>query len=524
MDVSDQLINHLINPCIYEHGVDNVTVIETHLSWVLLTGYYAYKIKKPIQFSFVDFSTLEKRKFYCDEELRLNSRLAPNLYLDVVAITGSSVNPSFKQSGVPIEYAVKMRQFSQHLMLSYLSENNLLQHDHIDDLAIQVANFHMNIDRISVDGMLGAPEDIQHWTIDSFEQIESKIEDKKYESLINRIKLWSTSEYQKIYNRLQQRRDCGFVRECHGDMHLQNMVLIDEKVTIFDGIEFNKHLRWIDVISEISFLAMDLHERKHPDLAYRFVNLYLQHTGDYEGMFIFRYYFVYRAIVRAKVALIRLSQNSITKEQERESRKQFISYIELALTYSKDKKAALIITQGLSGSGKSTYAELLVESIGAIQIRSDIERKRLFQYSALEDTGSDVDKGIYSQESFRATYQRLADLTKFILESGYSVIVDACFLQECQREKFRALASVMRVPFIILEFHANTNTLKKRIIARSQQCNDPSEANIEVLNQQLKIKEPLDEEEKKNAIVINTENEVHIAEISKIIKDQVITG
>ncbi len=514
---SDKLIVSLCNPSIYEHAGSDISIIETHISWVLLTGEYAYKIKKPIQFSFVDFSTLEKRKFYCHEELRLNTRLAPKLYLDVVAITGSPEHPSFKKSGVPIEYAVKMRQFSQQSLLSYLSAHGQLLQQHIDEMAKEIAEFHLCIDKISAEGKLGTPEDIDYWVTDNFEQIESNHKDENNLSLLKIIKTWSKEEYLDKYTRLQKRRADGFIRECHGDMHLGNMVVNDHRVTIFDGIDFNEHLRWIDVMSEVAFVTMDLCDRGHTEFANRFINLYLQHTGDYEGLGVFKYYLVYRAIVRAKVALLRISQKHLSETQEKNILSEFRSYIELASQYIAEHKVVLIITYGLSGSGKSTFTESLLELIGAIRLRSDVERKRLYGYVASKHTQSRVNEVIYTQQSSRETYKRLANLSKSILESGYSVIVDACFLERELRDEFRILAAELGLPFIILEFQATENCLKQRLITRAKDKCEPSEADIEVLHSQLGKYVPLDENEKMYTISINTEEDVHISDIAKAI-------
>ena len=521
MGVSDQLITALCDPSIYDHEVREISVIETHISWVLLAGEYAYKIKKPVQFSFVDFSTLEKRRFYCKEELRLNSRLAPTLYLDVIAITGSPEKPSFKKLNGPIEYAVKMRQFSQQSLLSYLSTHDQLLKQHIDDMAKEIAEFHMCIEKVPAKDSLGTPEDIYYWVTDNIEQIGSNLKEKSGLSMLNNIKKWSESEYRNKYNQLQQRRWDGFIRECHGDMHLGNMVLIKDKVTIFDGIDFNEHLRWIDVMSEVAFVTMDLSDRGHPDFANRFINLYLQHTGDYEGLNVFQYYLVYRAMVRAKVALLRISQKHLTATQEREIKSEFTSYLELASSYIANQKVALIITVGLSGSGKSTYTEPLLESIGAIRIRSDIERKRLYGYNALEHTQSQLNEGIYSEQASKTTYSKLADLSKAILKAGYSVIVDACFLQRELREKFHALANKLQATFIILEFQATETTLKERIINRAKDKSEPSEADLQVLTSQLNKFVCLNEDEKKNAIVVDTEIVVKISELAKELENRV---
>lgn len=514
MSNSDNLIAALCNPSFYEHETKSISVIETHISWVLITGTFAYKIKKPIKFSFVDFSSLEKRHFYCQEELRLNSRLAPEIYLGVVAITGTHQKPSFNKSSRPIEYAVKMNQFSQNMLLSFLSTHSKLLQQHIDAMATQIAEFHMHIEKTDTKSNFGVPEDIRHWVTDNYNQIESNLESGYDQTLLTKIKAWSEKTFNKKITLLQQRKAHGFVRECHGDMHLGNMVLLNGKVTIFDGIDFNEHLRWIDVMSEIAFVVMDLQNRGHIQFANRLLNLYLQLTGDYEGLNVFSYYLVYRAMVRAKVALLRISQKTLSSMEEKKIQTEFDSYIELASTYIKQGKRALIITHGLSGSGKSTYTETLLESIRAIRIRSDVERKRLYGYKQSEHTYSKINEGIYTAQSSSATYKKLASLAKSILDSGYSVIVDACFLQHEQRETFHVLAQELKIPFIILSFQASEDILKERIINRSKNL---SEAGIEVLNAQLSHYVPLVKKEDNNTIVINTEEHIQESEIAKAV-------
>ena len=516
---SEELIASLNNPSIYQHDVSDFSIIETHISWVVLTGMYAYKIKKPIKYSFVDFSTLEMRKFYCEEELRLNKRLAPNLYLQVIAITGSIDQPSFSKNGNVIEYAVKMLQFPQAHLLSYLSIHKQLSQQHIDEMANEIANFHFQISSEKVKAKLGLPEDIHHWVMDNFLQIEANLIDKKNSTELKKLRDWCEKEYLNKYDQFLYRRKNNFIRECHGDMHLGNMVLIKDKVTIFDGIDFNEHLRWIDVISEIAFTTMDLNDRGYAEYANRLINLYLQHTGDYQGLVLLKYYLVYRAMVRAKVAVLRLAQKNLSADENKTTQQDFDSYLTLASQYISAKKIALIITHGFSGSGKSTHTEPLLESIGAIRIRSDVERKRLHGYGPSEKTQSSLNIGIYSLTSSKQTYARLAELSKQILTAGFTVIVDACFLHHQTRQKFYEIAEQLNVPFIILDFQASENTLKHRITSRPMNNLEPSEADLNVLQYQIENDYPFLEQEKPNILTVNTEKKISIEQISSSIKN-----
>jgi aminoglycoside phosphotransferase family enzyme/predicted kinase len=478
------------------------SLVETHISWVLLTGQYAYKIKKPVNFGFLDFSTLEQRQFCCNEELRLNKRFAPDLYLEVVPITGTVELPQFGGDGLAIDYAVKMIQFPASQLLTEYVNCGQLNTDHIDQLADCVANFHNTIEHADKNSPYGENTDINHWFIENFDHIRPLLVDSAQKQQLQRLQDWDESELQNLANLMQLRKQQGYIRECHGDLHLGNMTLINDKVILFDCIEFNPMLRWIDVISEVAFLFIDLLHFGYIRYAYRFLNRYLQHTGDYKGLALLPYYLVYRALVRAKVTLLRQRQQA-DDSAVKQSADDYIIYANLAEYFTKSRQTALIITHGYSGSGKSTLASQLAEQTGAFQMRSDIERKRLFGYSPSAQTGSTIDSGLYSQQASLQTYLHLQELAQVVLEAGFPVIIDATFLKQAQRDLFRQLATDCCVPFHIISFQASNQTLCSRIQRRQH---DVSEATIEVLNQQQQSAEPLSAKEQTNVITINTES------------------
>lgn len=502
---SSLLIEALQDPDVYPDRVAKVTLIETHISWVLLTGKYAYKIKKPVDFGFLDFSTLEKRQFFCAEEIRLNRRLAESLYLEVVSIMGSETHPELDGSGPAIEYAVKMKQFEPGQLLSEKAEKGRLGIAEIDQITAIMSRFHQTADVADSDSPYGVAEDIRHWAEENFEHIAPLLHHND-EQQLRVIERWSQNEWQKKAVIMRARKNQGFIRECHGDMHLGNLTLIEGRVTPFDCIEFNPKLRWIDVISELAFIMMDLTHRKLDRLGFRLVNGYLQQTGDYRGLVLLRYYFVYRAMVRAKVALLRLHQQRDRTEQNK-IRIEYASYVDLAERYTQPVEPRLMITHGYSGSGKSYFTTTLAECLGAIQLRSDIERKRLFGFKANDNTGSGTDSGIYTQEAGRKTFQHLAGLTEAVLRSGFSVIVDATFLKAELRRNFYRIALSCDAPFVILDFRASEPELYRRIAVRKRQDNDPSEADAAVLQRQLRTAEPLTSDELGQSICIDTENE-----------------
>jgi hypothetical protein len=489
------LITALQNPALYEHPVEKFAVLETHISWVLLTGPYAYKLKKPVDFGFVDFTTLAKRHFYCQEELRLNRRLAPELYHAVVRITGSLEHPALEGSGETLEYAVKMRQFPQDNLLSQLAARGELQTQHIDEMALKIAVFHQSIPKADPATPCGAPDQVHDWVLQNFARIQPLLHQETDITQLNTLQNWCEEERRRLDQALRTRQEKGFIRECHGDLHLGNMALIDGRVIPFDCIEFNDALRWIDIMSEVAFLVMDLQDRHHPHFAYRFLNRYLQQSGDYAGVTVLSYYLVYRALVRAMVSLLRLQQEGVTDQQQTAIRQDYQDYVQLALSYTRQHRPVLMITHGVSGTGKSTLAEKLVEILGALRVRSDVERKRLFSYALEADTQSTLQDGIYTPAASRLTYEQLAMLATAILNAGYSVIVDAAFLKRSQRDIFRHLADRLGVPFVVLDLQAAVEILQKRILQRQTETQDASEAGIEVLENQLRTQEPLAQDE-----------------------------
>ncbi|MGR9053815.1 MAG: AAA family ATPase [Gammaproteobacteria bacterium] len=316
---------------------------------------------------------------------------------------------------------------------------------------------------------------------------------------------------------LRERKRRGFVRECHGDMHLGNMTSIDGKVLPFDCIEFNPKLRWIDVVSELAFIVMDLCRRGFDDYGFRLINAYLQRTGDYSGLAVFRYYLVYRAMVKAKVSLLRLHQ-----EEDAAVRQKLLSeygeYVELADRLTRPKRPTLFITHGVSGSGKSYAARFLAEKMHAVQLRSDLERKRLFGFQAHENTRSGVGDGIYTPEAGRKTFAYLAGLTETILEARFNAIVDATFIKKALRDDFFRIAQNSGASFLILDFRASETELFRRVAQRRAEARDPSEADETVLKQQLTVAEPLTEEERGRAVTVFTEEEDAQAKLLAVLK------
>lgn len=487
----------LSDPRCYDHAVSELRLIETHISWVVLTGEIAYKIKKPVDMGFLDFSTLALRHQACADEVRLNRRLAADIYLGVVAITGSAESPHIAEpylntASLPFEYAVQMRQFPPGATLDHLDDRGELGELHIDAIAARLARFHRDECEVAAPGSpWGEPDDIARPVAENFQLIEECLHDPAERQRLGTLRAWSEAEHARLVPLMRQRKRDGLVRECHGDLHLGNLAWVDNGLVIFDCIEFNAALRWIDVISEAAFCFMDLLHRQHNDLAFRFLNGWLEHSGDYQGVALLRYYAVYRAMVRAKVAALRAVQAGAGEA----SRAEAHAYLQLAEQLTGQPATRLWITHGLSGSGKTTLTQSLLQQQGMIRVRSDVERKRLLGPDVLARSAAGVAQGAYSDEMNRRTYAHLVQLAEGLLVAGWPVIVDAAFLARWQRDLLRDLAQRHRVEFSILDIQAEPATLRERVRLRAAKGIDASEADERVLEHQLASAQGLDTDE-----------------------------
>lgn len=511
------LIRSLHSAAPYPHPVSAIELVETHISWVLLTGSYAYKIKKPVDLGFLDFTTLERRRHYCEEELRLNRRFAAALYLDLVPITGSPEAPRLDDGGETFEYAVKMVQFEPTARFDRLLAAGRLSAELLERLAQVLAEFHAGAARAAPGDGYGSPEAILRPARENFAQIELPAAFTGERAALVELKQWSERAYQRLAPRFAQRQSAGFVRECHGDLHLANVTLHEGRPTPFDCLEFDPQLRWIDVMSEIAFLIMDLDAHGRGDLALRFLNEYLHHSGDYEGLDVLRYYGVYRAMVRAKIESIRLRQQ---KADSAAAYDPLLGYLKLARAYTSAAPGAVLIAHGLSGSGKTTLSRHLLAPCGLVRVRSDVERKRLAGYRPDERTRSPIGGGVYTQTAGERTYRRLEELATAIVTAGFPALVDATFLQRAQRDAFRALAARLQVPFLILDFRAEETLLRERLHGRKA-GSDASEADLAVLARQLLTQEPLAEDELDATMAIDAAGEPDFPALAAAIRARI---
>ena len=488
IDAQRRLLSALEDPRRYPHPVERVERIETHISTVLLAGDYAYKFKKPIDLGFLDFTSLERRAFFCAEEVRLNGRLAPRVYLDRVTVTGTADAPEFGGEGAPIEYAVRMRRFPQEALLSHIIDAHGLAPELMTRLGERLSAFHDQAAVSAADGDFGTPSAVAAPIRDTLHDL-SRSAPQPERGRVAQLETWIESELRRLEPELRDRLASGRVREGHGDLHLANIALWDGELEIFDGIEFDPALRWIDVMADLGFALMDLEYRGAQRLAWRLLSAYLETSGDYAGLRVLPLYQCYRALVRAKIASIRITQ--LEGDARAQAEAECCRYLQLATGYTTRERPRLLLTHGLSGSGKSTLAQALVDRIGVVRIRSDLERKRLEGMAPHERGDAAFGAGLYSAASSERTYARLAELADTTLAAGYSPIIDAAFLRNEQFAAFRELAQRHDVPLTVLSVSADPQQLSARVAMRAATGTDASDAGVAVLQQQLRNLQPL---------------------------------
>lgn len=462
-------------------------VVQTHISTVILAGESAYKLKKPVRLPFLDFSTLAQRRFFCEEELRINRRTAPQLYLDVLPVTGTVEVPVIVGAGAPVEWLLHMRRFDGAGEFKALAQAGRLQAAQVDALAVHLAAFHGGlppVDNVTTPVIPDVPEtpqaprkDAWYWAAASLDEIAADPHRPATltPAAVADVRATLGGQFARLAPVIAQRRADGFVRECHGDLHLGNLVDWQGQVLAFDAIEFDATLRCIDIVNDVAFTFMDLLAADRPALAWRFINAWAEHTGDYEGLVLLRAFAAGRALVRAKVALLTGGEG-------------FARYWALALRLVQPPPAPrLVLTMGLSGSGKSTAAQFLAEALGAVRVRSDVERKRLHGLAPTARPGPGTD--LYARAATVRTYARLAALAEGLLAAGLPVVLDAAFLRQDEREALQQRARHLDAPFALVRCVAPDAVLCARLLARAQAGADPSDATPEVLALQQRVQQ-----------------------------------
>jgi len=475
-------ITALLQPASYQEATTSVTLLQTHISYLFLTDSHVYKIKKPVDFGFLDFTTLEKRRFYCHEELRLNRRLSPDIYLGVVELREDCDGKlAFNGNGEVIDYAVKMVRLPAERMMARLLEHDLVTAADIGNIAQLVAGFHADARRSPAIDRFGTVETIRANWEENLSQARAYLERTISLRTIEQLEAWLGQQLREKREIIASRIANGFIRECDGDLHSENICL-DDRVHIFDCIEFNEKFRYSDTAADVAFLAMDLENHGRRDLANFFLEEYIAASGDNGLADVLPLYLANRAFIRGKVESFRLDDPQISPEEKSAAAKRAKRFFKLARGYTLRERlpCSLIITCGPSGSGKSALSKELSFQLGIDHLSTDMERKRLAGILPTEH-GRDI----YSRQWNEKTYSRLADLAGERLVNKESVLVDGTFSRREDRDTFAALAAKNDTDFVILRLNCPPAETRRRLQARQKDPTAVSDADWEIYRQQL---------------------------------------
>lgn len=498
-----EIIEALSQPQAYPHKTGPIKVIHTQMSCVFLTGDYAYKIKKPVNLGYLDYTTIEKRLLFCRQEVKLNRRLAATLYLGVVPIVEHDRSILIGKPGEPIEYAVKMKQLPHDRMLDILLRQGKVTEEMIKHVAEKIVSFHNRAktsDRIASFGRLRVIEkNVRENFSQTSKYIGKAISAETYEDL----KSFSEDFMREKAPLFQKRIDSGRIRDCHGDLHSAH-ICFGRSIYIYDCIEFNERFRYSDVASEVAFLAMDLDYHGRRDLSRCFVSTYQEFSEDFEVGELLNFYKLYRAHVRGKVNCFKSDDQFISGSEREESLRIARSYFKLAESYiCSEIRPVLFITVGLAGTGKSALASALADRIGAMVLSSDVIRKRIAGIPLSEHSFDDFQKGIYKKDFTEKTYEALFNKAKKLLRIGKNVVLDASFLYKSDRDRALEVAQACEVPMVILECRAPETVIKERIKKRLRE-DTFSDARWETFQMQKRYFEAVEEDPGFLHLVINT--------------------
>ncbi len=496
-----ELVKTMLDPRTYPHKPERVEMAQTQMSFVFMAGDYVYKVKKPVNLGYLDYTTLEMRRFFCQKEVELNRRLCPEVYLDVVPITQGKYKISLGGRGEVIEYAVKMRYLPQERMLNVLLTSGEVSPEMLVSVAQKLAPFHEKAETSAAISAFGSLEAIRVNTEENFTQTEKNIGNTISQKTYRRIQDYTNGFVGENASLLRKRIARGRIRDCHGDLHAAHICFADG-ICIYDCIEFNDRFRYCDVASEVAFLAMDLDHYGRADLSRAFVNAYIDVRRDKGLKELLNFYKCYRAYVRGKVEGFKLDDPYISQAEKEKARTLSGSYFDLAASYTRSKPL-LLITVGLVGTGKSVLSQALAKRLGLVVSTSDIVRKELAGIRPKEHRFEEFDSGIYATEFSRLTYDKMFSIARDVLSEGGSVILDASFIKAEERLKAKALAQETGADFFILECTLDEESVRKRLEERLKK-GSVSDGRWEVYESQKKVFEPVVEVPPQNHVIIDT--------------------
>ncbi len=490
-----EFVQGLMKPSAYPHPVSHVELVQTHISYVFITDSFVYKVKKPVDFGFVNFSTLEKRRYFCAQEVELNKRLSPDVYLGVEEIKEHNGTFAIGGPGNTVEYAVKMRLLPRDRIMSAMLARNEVTRSHVEDISGILARFHANAatsPEISAFGKLDGPG-VGKNVLENFDQTEKYVGKTITKERWRRIKEYAQGFMDSNGALFDHRVESGKIRDCHGDTH-SAQIFLAEKPYIVDCIEFNDRFRYGDVINDVAFLAMDLDYNGRPDLAAAFVSKYVRDSGDSEGLKLLDFYKCYLAFVRAKVSNFQLDDPHLADNERAAATRNAGDYFDLAEHFAyKAKRPRMLVMSGLSGSGKSSVARRLGATYSAKVILSDVVRKTLAGVPLTEHRTEGFGGGIYTPEMTKRTYDEIYRQAKEEIAAGRNVIVDAAFLRKDERLQARKTADITNADFYLVECVCSDDEVRRRLDRRGKSGTSPSDATYETYLMQKKNAEPVAE-------------------------------
>ena len=494
--MQNSIVKALMDPSSYDEPVKRVKAMQTHISHIFLTGKYVYKVKKPVNFGFLDFTTLEKRKFFSERELELNRRLCGDMYIEVVPINESHGKIKMKGEGGTVEYALKMREMPQERIMTKLLEKNKVDEKLIDKIAKLVANFHSKAETGGEINEHGSIKTVKFNWDENFDQTRAfvgrTIDRKQFDDVKRKINAF----IEKNKPLFERRIAAGKIRDCHGDFHSGN-IFVTKKIYVFDCIEFNERFRCSDVAAEVAFFTMDLDFHGKEGLSDYFIKKYLEYSEDEEMLKLLTFYKCYRAYVRGKVASFELDDPNIGKRDKIRAKKLAARYFDLASKYARRLLTGpvLITMCGPTGTGKSFLADDLRRLTGAEVIKSDVVRKELAGIKPTTPRRVEYGKEIYSKEFTERTHAEMLERAKNSLKAGTPCVLDATFSKKKHRDGASKTAKNFGVPFLIVECICPEKIIRKRLVKRIKGVT-VSDGRWEIYPKQKKDFEPIQPSER----------------------------
>ncbi len=487
------LVQALLQPEAYPEGDGPIELLETHISYLFLTPRHVYKVKKPVNYGFLDFTTLEQRRYYCHQEVELNRRLSPDVYLGVVEVRTSQGEYAVEGPGETVEYAVKMSRLPHDRLMSSLLQQHRVGEEDVRRLARKIADFHAQAETGPEITRLGGFATVRQNVEENFAQTRGYVGLALSQDAFDDLEAYSQA-FMKVKEGLFRRREAAErVRDCHGDLHTAQ-IFLDDGISIIDCIEFNQRFRYSDTVADLAFLAMDLDFYGRQDLSRLLVDTYAEASGDSGVLELMAFFKVYRAYVRGKVTAFRLDGQALAPEERQQVLSLAQAYFRLAHSYAAPlARPALVLVCGLMGTGKSTVAGELARRWDLSLITSDLVRKEMAGMAPTEHEYVPFGQGIYGPEFSRRTYEALLQRAEGELRRGRSVVLDATFHRREERALAAALAERLGVDLWVAECVLGEDEVRRRLEERVRQGGSISDGRWELYHQQRDEWEPVGE-------------------------------